>query len=769
MKRILLCAILAAVLTISLAVGASALGEEMIIATGTPKIDGVIDDIWATADRQQLGYCKAGDRKVDAYTLPEDCSVYASALYDNTALYFLFEITDNEFAFDSSVGDWKNDAIYLYIDEIGDGDPTWTDQQAQIALIPEDGWELIPRKGATPADYELAYTFPTATTCVIEFKYVPRELALKEGTEFTLDFQYNDSIPGGTRDYCLGWSDETDDASNNSSCWGFATLGGAGTASAPAAAGTPGNWTNTNFTASFDDPDWHSSSDDIEFEDTWVAGESNARCNDGSYYVYLKNDGLGDYSVEFEVKEDGTYEVAICLMAWEKSVPRATNVKVDDSDWVRLEFDYENEDKQLEQFITGLTIPLTKGTHKLTLGLPDGHDDSTLKTLYFDYFFLRKVGDMGAAPAAASSAELLAKSFDTIFVDGEMMVDGSANVWLADNPVEGDIVQLEVRGWTHISTPIQGYAYTIDGGAAVKSEDFIQDRPDVKAVIHEEAEGFDIAIDVSEVGAGDHVIKIFAIDENGGLVDSTFEFPFTQTGGASAAAPASGYPASGESGNFMMGKIIGNETGWDGTAGSGAASAFDGKAETFFDPLGVGDGFCGMEFDEPYILEKVAILSRSTFLDRFYGGSIEGSNDGEEWETLWESEEEAPSATEYNIVTEFDNNYGYKMFRYINWLKHGDVAEVEFYGKPGTAERPAEEPKAEEPKAEEPKAEEPKAEEPAAEPEPETPAETPAETPTETPAEKPAETAKSGCGSMIGGGMIVLVTILGSAWISKRR
>ena len=108
----------------------------------------------------------------------------------------------------------------------------------------------------------------------------------------------------------------------------------------------------------------------------------------------------------------------------------------------------------------------------------------------------------------------------------------------------------------------------------------------------------------------------------------------------------------------------------------------------------------------------MAILSRSGWLDRFAGASIEGSNDGEEWETLWESDEAAPSETEYNIVTEFENNYGYKMFRYINWINHGDVAEVEFYGKPGTAERPAEEPKAEEPAAEEPKAEEPAAEEP---------------------------------------------------------
>ncbi|MBQ5356361.1 MAG: hypothetical protein IIU08_10875, partial [Clostridia bacterium] len=241
-----------------------------------------------------------------------------------------------------------------------------------------------------------------------------------------------------------------------------------------------------------------------------------------------------------------------------------------------------------------------------------------------DIYDMGGIVTLAAAPAssgtaessepAAAGAELLAQSWDTIFVDYEMMVDGGAGAWLADNPVEGDIEDLETRGWAHISTPITAFAYTIDGGDPVQSEDFIQDRPDVKAAIHEEAEGFDIQIEVAGLDAGDHVIKVYAVDANGGLVDTGFDFPFTLIRDEAPAATGA-YPASGESGNFMMGKVIGNETGWDGTAASGAASAFDGNPDTFFDPLGVGDGFCGMEYDEPYILEKVAILSRSTFLD----------------------------------------------------------------------------------------------------------------------------------------------------------
>ena len=245
-------------------------------------------------------------------------------------------------------------------------------------------------------------------------------------------------------------------------------------------------------------------------------------------------------------------------------------------------------------------------------------------------------------------------------------------------------------------------------------------------------------------------------------------------------ADAASYPASGESGNIMIGTVIGNETGWDGTEGSGAASAFDGKANTFFDPLGQGDGYCGMQMSETYILEKVAILSRHVDTDynsRFKGAQIQGSNDGENWTSLWQSDTTG-TAPEYYIVTEFENNTGYTMFRYFNDADHGDVAEVEFYGKPGKVDAPA---------AEEPAAEEPKAEKPA------TTVEEAVEEVTDNVTEaventaeavgdavtnaaeqatdavnNAVESAKSGCGSMIGGGLIVLVTVLGSAWIAKR-
>ena len=151
------------------------------------------------------------------------------------------------------------------------------------------------------------------------------------------------------------------------------------------------------------------------------------------------------------------------------------------------------------------------------------------------------------------------------------------------------------------------------------------------------------------------------------------------------ASPVYTYPSSGADGSIINGTVIGNETGWGDNADAGAAAAFDGNPATFFDPLGVGDGFCGIDAGESYILDKVVILSRADWNARFKGAMIQGSNDGENWTTLWTSDVEGTNP-DYYTVTEFENNTGYSQFRYFNTTEHGDVAEVEFYGQPGKIE-----------------------------------------------------------------------------------
>ena len=238
------------------------------------------------------------------------------------------------------------------------------------------------------------------------------------------------------------------------------------------------------------------------------------------------------------------------------------------------------------------------------------------------------------------------------------------------------------------------------------------------------------------------------------------------------------YPSSGVSvpdGSVIInGTVIGNETGWGGNAATGAAAAFDGDINTFFDPLGTGDGFCGMDAGKPYVLTKVAIHPRDAQLARFYGATIQGSNDGEEWTDIWMSLDEATEWTWQEVeADEFDESgVAYRYYRYYNMLSHGDVAEVEFYGYPedGVVDAaPAETEAA--PAETEAETEAPAAEETTAPAETEAPAEE-TEAPVET-VETPAETTKEEAPQTFDAGIVAAaaaaVSAIGYALSKKRK
>ena len=162
---------------------------------------------------------------------------------------------------------------------------------------------------------------------------------------------------------------------------------------------------------------------------------------------------------------------------------------------------------------------------------------------------------------------------------------------------------------------------------------------------------------------------------------------------ASAEVPAAAYPASGtaipDGSVCIKGELIGNETGWGGSETAGRAAAFDGNIDTFFDPLGTGDGFCGIDCGKPYVLTKIVIHPRTTFLDRYYGATIQGSDspeDDAEWTDIWMSMDAATDVAYQEILPDaFEsdaNGKAFRYYRYYNMLSHGDVAEVELYGYP---------------------------------------------------------------------------------------
>jgi len=148
---------------------------------------------------------------------------------------------------------------------------------------------------------------------------------------------------------------------------------------------------------------------------------------------------------------------------------------------------------------------------------------------------------------------------------------------------------------------------------------------------------------------------------------------------------------------IVLGEIIGFEEGWGGNAAAGRDAAFDGDNTTFYDPMGVGNGWVGIQSSTPVTLTEIRILPRINQLPRFNGASIYGWNGGDfnpDTATLiWESMEEADDHRWYVIpASDFKANGAFTHFAYYNAFAHGDVAEVEFYTAAAAAPTPAPEP-----------------------------------------------------------------------------
>ena len=171
--------------------------------------------------------------------------------------------------------------------------------------------------------------------------------------------------------------------------------------------GAAAEWVSKDLVSQLDDfPEWVMDADEINFGEQYPGdGMTNAHIGYGSSfnYVYLKADDLGDFTVEFSVKEDGLYNIGFKLMAWSKSVLRSTNVKIDDSEWIYIGYDYNDEDQYSEQYWTGLTMNLTKGTHTCTLSLAPDFDNTNVKSLYFCDLLVGYAGEAAAVEAVAET------------------------------------------------------------------------------------------------------------------------------------------------------------------------------------------------------------------------------------------------------------------------------------------------------------------------------------------------------------------------------
>ena len=125
--------------------------------------------------------------------------------------------------------------------------------------------------------------------------------------------------------------------------------------------------------------------------------------------------------MKFTVDEDGIYDFGFRLMGWSSGAKRTTNIQLDNGDVYRMEADYEDSNKEVDQYYYGKSAKLSAGEHTMTFSLTDDFNDSDIKSLYIcDILYTSKpipvVEPEPEVPASAKTADVFSLALITMAV-----------------------------------------------------------------------------------------------------------------------------------------------------------------------------------------------------------------------------------------------------------------------------------------------------------------------------------------------------------------
>lgn len=222
MKKTIVTALAILFLASLLTTPSLAIGETLHAGSGTPVIDGAIDDVWLNTERQRFKYTVAGD--LNDGELPGSCSAYVSSLVDEEALYFLIDLSDNDFIFEGN-GEFDSDYVQVYIDEADLFDKTWQDGQVSFRIYPHENGKVEVIHGALGEGSCVALGVRSTSKRIIEIKYVPTLLTTDENLNVLVDFRFYDVYKNADGEnalaYSLTWSDELNEGDLDSANWSY--------------------------------------------------------------------------------------------------------------------------------------------------------------------------------------------------------------------------------------------------------------------------------------------------------------------------------------------------------------------------------------------------------------------------------------------------------------------------------------------------------------------------------------------------------------------
>jgi hypothetical protein len=190
-----------------------------------PVIDGTIDAIWTDASVLPASVSKLLTGTVSNTA---DLSGNFKALWDNTYLYVLADVTD-----DTKVNDSQNayddDAVEVYVDIDNNKATTYGANDVQYTF----GWNDGTTVGVLPSGRSttgITYSAVARTGGYIIEARIPWTTLQKTpaiGQQVGIDFMVNDDDDNGTRDAKLAWNSTTDMAYQDPSLFGNAILSSA--------------------------------------------------------------------------------------------------------------------------------------------------------------------------------------------------------------------------------------------------------------------------------------------------------------------------------------------------------------------------------------------------------------------------------------------------------------------------------------------------------------------------------------------------------------
>jgi len=218
MKKVLSVVLAVAVLvafttTVSLAVSRG----EAVKAVTAPTIDGTIDDMWSAVPELES--------TIKLFGTGEPATGKTKVMWDESTLYFLTVVTDNEISHTSPTN-WDKDCVEYFVDEDNSKGAEYDSVDDAHLRAGVDGDPASAEGCAFPEQVAQGFA-KTETGYVVEYSYKAMN-PLKEGQVIGFDFMVSDDQGDGKRDTAMCWNeDATGDNWRDASVFGEIELKGA--------------------------------------------------------------------------------------------------------------------------------------------------------------------------------------------------------------------------------------------------------------------------------------------------------------------------------------------------------------------------------------------------------------------------------------------------------------------------------------------------------------------------------------------------------------